>query len=135
MKEDKYCPNCGKRLSFFYLKQNCPGCGVELVRQDGCDRYFKTRDGIRACRILIRFPEETAVRRVVLKENIRLSQRVESFRILAHANGRMGVVYEGSVIGYKKIAVLPEGTRADQLILEITDARIAPTLCFIGLYG
>ncbi len=34
MKEDKYCPNCGKRLSFFYLKQNCPGCGVDLLRFD-----------------------------------------------------------------------------------------------------
>ncbi|MBR5410433.1 MAG: hypothetical protein IK104_07150 [Clostridia bacterium] len=34
MKEDKYCPNCGKRLSFFYMKPNCPACGVDLLRYD-----------------------------------------------------------------------------------------------------
>ncbi len=32
MKEDKFCPNCGKKLSFFYLKQNCPACGVDILR-------------------------------------------------------------------------------------------------------
>ena len=34
MKEDKYCPGCGKRLSFFYMKPNCPACGVDLLRYD-----------------------------------------------------------------------------------------------------
>lgn len=34
MKEDKYCPKCGKKLSLFYLKPNCPGCGVDLLRYD-----------------------------------------------------------------------------------------------------
>ena len=32
MKEDKTCPNCGKKLSLFYLKPNCPACGVDLLR-------------------------------------------------------------------------------------------------------
>ena len=32
MKEDKYCPNCGRKLSFFYMKQNCPDCGVDILR-------------------------------------------------------------------------------------------------------
>ncbi|MCR5042365.1 MAG: hypothetical protein K6C36_09760 [Clostridia bacterium] len=34
MKEDKYCPKCGKKLSFFYLKPNCPACGVDILRYD-----------------------------------------------------------------------------------------------------
>ena len=34
MKEDKYCPACGQKLSFFYLKPECPGCGVDLLRYD-----------------------------------------------------------------------------------------------------
>ena len=32
MKEDKYCPCCGRRLSFFYMKQNCPCCGADILR-------------------------------------------------------------------------------------------------------
>ena len=34
MKEDKYCPKCGQKLSLFYMKENCPGCGVDLLRYD-----------------------------------------------------------------------------------------------------
>ena len=34
MKEDKYCPKCGKKLSPFYLKPNCPGCGADILRYD-----------------------------------------------------------------------------------------------------
>ena len=25
------CPNCGEKLSVFYLKQTCPKCGVNLL--------------------------------------------------------------------------------------------------------
>lgn len=32
MKEDKYCPSCGRRLSFFYMKPNCPDCGADILR-------------------------------------------------------------------------------------------------------
>ena len=34
MKEDKYCPKCGQKLSLFYMKTNCPGCGVDLLHYD-----------------------------------------------------------------------------------------------------
>ena len=34
MKEDKYCPCCGKRLSPLYMKINCPACGADLLRYD-----------------------------------------------------------------------------------------------------
>ena len=32
MKEDKHCPKCGRRLSLFYLKPNCPDCGADILR-------------------------------------------------------------------------------------------------------
>ena len=32
MKEDKYCPSCGRRLSFFYMKPNWPDCGADILR-------------------------------------------------------------------------------------------------------
>ena len=40
MKEDKYCPKCSKKLSLFYLKPNCPGCGVDLLRYDAEGRLL-----------------------------------------------------------------------------------------------
>ena len=105
------------------------GHGIECVRTDDGKNFFKTADGVRSCRITVSFPRETEVRRVVMKENIRLSQRIESFRILAAGNE----IYTGTVVGYKKIAVL-DPVAVKDLTIEITDARVAPTLAFIGIY-
>ena len=106
-----------------------PGHDVECVRTDGYDRFFKTEDGVRTAVIRIAFPEETAVRRVVLKENILLSQRIESFRILSGSRE----LYSGTVVGYKRIAAF-DPVRIKELEIRITDARVAPTLAFIGIY-
>ena len=106
------------------------GHGIEGVRCDGDERNFKTPDGVRACRITAVFPQETTVRRVVLKENIRRGQRIESFRILADGKE----VYAGTVVGYQRIAALTP-TPVKEMVIEITDARVAPTLAFIGVYG
>lgn len=31
---DNKCPKCNKKISLFYLKQNCPHCGCDLVNYD-----------------------------------------------------------------------------------------------------
>lgn len=31
---DNKCPKCGKKLSFLYIKQNCPDCGCDLLYYD-----------------------------------------------------------------------------------------------------
>lgn len=28
---DNKCPKCGKKLSLWYIKQNCPECGCDLL--------------------------------------------------------------------------------------------------------
>ena len=48
MKEDKYCPKCGKKLSPFYLKPNCPACGVDILRYDAEGRL--ERDAAQAAK-------------------------------------------------------------------------------------
>ncbi len=107
-----------------------PGHEIDAVRGDDYERYFKTPDGTRSCRIRIAFPEETEVRRVVLKENILCSQRIEAFRILAGEE----VLYQATVVGYKRIAVFAP-VRTTELTVEILDARVSPTLSFIGIYS
>lgn len=114
-------------------EEGMEGFGIDQARTDSYDTYFAAPDGQRSCRICVTFSDEETVRRVVLKENITKSQRIEAFRILAKQDGVMKCVYEGTVVGYKKIAVL-DGVRTDKLVIEITDARIAPTLSFVGIY-
>lgn len=109
-----------------------PGFPVENLREDSCEAWFRTPEGCRSCELTATFPQETEVPFVVLKENIRDSQRVERFRVLNEA-GRL--LYSGTVIGCKKIAVLPPKTRVKALRVCIDDSRVYPTLAFLGVYG
>ena len=38
---DNKCPKCGEKISIFYLKQNCPHCGVNLL-------YYKMDEQLEA---------------------------------------------------------------------------------------
>ena len=71
---------------------------------------------------------------LVLKENILLSQRVEKFKVYEDVKGEgLTEVYDGTVIGYKRIVKLSEKEIAG-LKIEITDARVAPAISFVGVY-
>ena len=71
---------------------------------------------------------------LVLKENILLSQRVEKFKVYEDVKGEGLVeVYDGTVIGYKRIVKL-SGKEITGLKIEITDARVAPAVSFVGVY-
>ena len=48
MKEDKFCPCCGKKLSLMYMKPNCPACGADILRYDYEGRM--SRDAAQAAR-------------------------------------------------------------------------------------
>lgn len=109
------------------------GYGIENVRTDQYDTYFRTQDGITDCTIRMKWQEAVDVKRIVLKENIRLSQRIENFRVQALMEGHYRTVFEGTVVGHKKIVPL-ENIHTSELVLRISDARLAPTLSFIGVY-
>lgn len=109
------------------------GNRIESVRTDSYDTYFTTEDGQRTCQIVVNFSKAETIRRIVLKENITKSQRIESFRIWVKENEDMKIAYEGTIVGYKKIVVLNE-MKTETLVIEITDSRVAPTLSFIGIY-
>jgi alpha-L-fucosidase len=117
------------------LEASCAVTGHEIdcVRTDSYDSYFRTRDGECDCSITIRWKEEVEISHIVLKENILLSQRVERFLVQARFDGKLENIYEGTVIGYKKI-INVKRIRTSELKIHILDARVAPTLSFIGVY-
>lgn len=108
-----------------------PGHPVESLREDSYEAWFQPPEGRASCELAITFPQEETLSFVVLKENIPDSQRIERFRIL---DGDNALLYKGTVVGYKKIAPLPLGTRAKTLRICIDDARVYPTLSFLGIY-
>lgn len=111
-----------------------PGHDAEQVREDSDQAWFQTEDGSTAVSLDFAWEQPVSVRYVVLRENIRLSQRIEAFTIEVLRAGDWQTVHEGTVVGYKRIAVLPD-IETDRLRVRITDARVAPTLAFVGVYG
>lgn len=109
-------------------KEGCMAASI-LVCDD--TYYMPAASG---CEITLRWSEEQAIRRVVLQEQIRLSQRIEHFTIEAQTGGEWKQVYDGTVVGYKRIAVL-DCVCTCALRIRITDSRCEPTLRFLGVYA
>lgn len=109
------------------------GHGIECVRKDD-DSYYIPAEENGTAAILLRWQEAQTIRRVVLKEQILLSQRVERFAVDALVNGTWNQAAHGTVIGYKRIVVLG-GIKTAALRIRILDARVAPTVKFIGVYA
>lgn len=107
------------------------GCGPEQLKKDDGAGFYKTPDGVKECRIVMTWKEPVKVSMVVIKEEIRLSQRVEAFRITDGKTGK--VVYEGRTVGYRKNAVFPQ-IETTELLVEILESRVAPAVAFIGVY-
>lgn len=109
------------------------GYGIIKVRADNYQSYYKTEDGITTSVIDICWEEMQVISHVVLKENIMCSQRIEKYSIAVEQEGEYTTVYEGTVVGYKRIVQL-DSIETTKVRIEILDARVAPTMSFIGIY-
>lgn len=110
------------------------GHAIEAVRTEDYENFFKTEDGITAAVINISWDKEQIIGHIVLKENINYSQRIEKFYIEAEQDGVYYKIYEGSVVGYKRIIQL-DAVKTKNIRIHITDSRVASTISFIGIYG
>lgn len=117
------------------LETNSSMAGYEIdnVRTDQYNTYYRTEDGINDCIIDISWDELVKIEHIILKENIQLSQRIEKFSIQAKINGNYETIYEGTIVGYKKIISI-KAIQTSEIRIHILDARVAPTLSFVGVY-
>ena len=113
-------------------KQVAEGTLDEIRRDD--ETSLVLAEGEHELTVTAKWDNAITIHYVVLKEDITKSQRVERFVIEAmDENGDYQTVYNGTVIGYKKIACL-DSVRTTSLRLHITESRVAPTLLFMGVY-
>ena len=105
------------------------GCGQEILADD--DSFWmgnKEQEEIE-----ITLPQPKTISHVVLCEQIRQSQRIEEFEILAELNGQWQTVYSGTTVGFKKICRFRPCV-VEKLRIVIKQSRVAPTLRFVGAY-
>lgn len=106
---------------------------IEAARTDDYSDFFITEKGRTTAEITAEWSSPVTAGCIVLKENILCSQRVESFTVEAELDGNDTVIYQGTVIGYKRIVPL-KNIVTRRIKIKITDSRTEPTLAFWGIY-
>ena len=106
---------------------------IDAVRTDDYESYFMGEKGTAAAVITARWDTPVNIGNIVIKENILCSQRVESFAVDILTDDGFKEVYNGTVIGYKRIVPL-ESIKTDCVRIRITDSRTEPTIAFLGIY-
>jgi len=109
------------------------GHEIAKVIDEDDSSFFMPSEDTDLVEIIARWPSAKRIRYIVIQENIRMSQRVERFVIDVEVAGNWVPTYLGTVIGYKKIAAL-DHVIASAVRIRILDARMAPTVSFIGIY-
>lgn len=69
----------------------------------------------------------------ILKEDIKSGQRIEEFTLEYNEDGEWKPLYQGTIIGYKKIETFAE-VNARYLKLNLKKSRWQPRILFIGIY-
>lgn len=104
---------------------------AEALRSDSYDAYCMGTSP--RMDVEISWSEPREIRAVVIKEDIRFSQRIEKFEILAGTGGEMHRIFGGTTVGFRKIAAF-EPVQADRLVVRILDSRVAPVLSYLGVF-
>ncbi len=95
--------------------------------------YWRPPEGAEQAEIEIDLQAETTFDRIVLMEYLRSGQRVERFQVACRIGGEWRDIYQGTVVGYKRICCFaPVTTRHLRLI--IAESRGYPTLSKFGVY-
>lgn len=83
--------------------------------------------------IEMEFPKNF-VKNIILQEDISKSQRVETFFVELKSAEKWQKIFNGTVIGYKKIIKVENPIFASGIRITITDSRCEPILKYVGIY-
>ena len=78
-----------------------------------------------------RWPDSVAVSCIILKEDIRYSQRIESY-VITDQDGIE--IYRGTTVGYQKIITFDDRI-VKGIQIRVEESRMEPKLEFVGIYG
>lgn len=98
------------------------------------DTYWIARSSDMPVKIVINLEAERTFDRIMLREPIRIGQRISAFRVEARsASGSWEEVARGTTVGYKRILCTPPLTTSE-LKLVIEEALYPPAISHGGLY-
>lgn len=95
--------------------------------------FWKPCDGTEKAELTVDFDKNVTFSRIVLGEQILVGQRVEKFSIYAEKKGKWKTVFDGTVIGYKKICKFRK-VKASKIKIVFEQSRVCPTLAKLEVY-
>lgn len=107
---------------------------AENIKYDSLKMWYQPDETNKTAKLKITLKEKQNICYIVLREAIQYSQRVESFSIYAGNEMEEKNIYEGTVIGYKKIIPLAD-VYTDTITISVDKARVMPLVAFVGIYG
>lgn len=106
---------------------------VNRIFDGNKNTYWCPREGTEHATIEVDLNLERAFDTIVLKEHIQSGQRIEKLRIDYLHHGTWKLLYECTVVGYKRISRFPEVT-ARYIRLTIEESRWCPTISAFEVY-
>ncbi len=115
-------------------------CGFNFVSEvlserpaDGGEFFFSESETA----LKVRLTQKEGVSAISLREDLRFSQRVEKFRVYAKtdSDGSYAEIYNGTVIGSRKIIRLSEPVMTQELLIVPVQSRKNPMLCDVRIYA
>ena len=103
------------------------------ITKEDDDKFYKGIDNNEKATITFNFDNTQNIKTVVLKEHLPLSQRIEQFEIYAKIDNHFVKVFDGNVVGSRKICKL-NNVNTNCLQIKILKSRVCPTLNFVGIY-
>ena len=96
------------------------------------ETYWATDDGVVSAQLILKFGEVKKIKYVKLAEYIKLGQRVKSFKLVYHKDGKWFDLAEGTTIGHERIFEVSAETDAVKLI--VNDAKACPLISAMEIY-
>lgn len=109
------------------------GHGAEQLLMDTADAYMPAAEQ-ETYTLAFDFGKKALIDKVELREDTRMSQRVEAFEIYARNDGQKTKVFTGTVVGMRKVALFKTAVEADGFELVIRQCRSVPCLSFVKAY-
>jgi alpha-L-fucosidase len=123
----------GCRATATNVRGNDPRYGARSVTDGDGQSYWATDDGVTTGSLEIEFGGERTFDRVLLREQIALGQRVQSWSLEVRIDGEWSQLFEGTTIGNKRIAVF-ETVTGDAVRLNILESLACPTIEAVGVF-
>ena len=97
------------------------------------ETFWSPDEGDRAPSIEVKLAKPEVFDRVVLRENIRAGERVESFRVFVLQKGKWKLFYKGGCVGHRKICCGKTAFESDGVRVIFDECRTTPQITYFQI--